>query len=84
MFKVAQVWRTGSFKWHPLLLAFLYQKRYTPYKGPINIRCEKYINDSYITKQSDLHYVKKSADKLRQINKKIDFALKTYFYEGSL
>ena len=32
-----------------------------------------------ITKQSDLHYVKKSADKLRQINKKIDFALKTFF-----
>ena len=47
--------------------------------GPINIRCEKYINDSYITKQSDLHYVKKSADKLRQINKKVDFALKTFF-----
>ena len=58
VFKVAQVWRTGSFKWHPLLLAFLYQKRYTPYMGPINIRCEKYINDSYITKQSD-HYVKR-------------------------
>ena len=38
------------------LLSF-YQKRYTPYMGPINIRCEKYINDSYITKQSD-HYVK--------------------------
>ena len=51
--------------------------------GPINIRCEKYINDSYITKQSD-HYVKNSADKLRQINKKIDFALKPFFYEGSL
>ena len=46
--------------------------------GPINIRCEKYINDSYITKQSD-HCVKNSADKLRQINKKIDFALKTFF-----